>query len=153
MQYQEQHPEFKRELTALERMVLHVSQRELTLWGRMSRGRRRFTKKKCGGISGTNITLSTEEAVSCPPSFLRLDNACIMAVRRDGMTIANVNSFLEMSGADREASEIVNAAGIKISDPVQEPGYGRWVSKVQAPHTYMLMCATSGGETSLCQSE
>lgn len=67
----------------------------------------------------------------------RLDNACIMAVRRDGMTIANVNSFLEMSGADREAGEIVNAAGIKISDPVQEPGYGRWVSTV--PHMHAMV--------------
>lgn len=81
-------------------------------------------EKKCGAIC-----LQDERGVSLfPSSFLRLDSACIMAVRRDGMTVANISSFLEMSGADREAGEIVNAAGIKISDPVQEPGYGRWVS-------------------------
>ncbi|CAM9483080.1 unnamed protein product [Ectocarpus sp. 4 AP-2014] len=61
-----------------------------------------------------------------------------MATRRDGMTIANINSFLEMSGADGEAGEIVNAAGIKISDPVQEPGYGRTVDVVKLREDLLL---------------
>ncbi|CAM9223287.1 unnamed protein product [Ectocarpus fasciculatus] len=61
-----------------------------------------------------------------------------MAVRRDGMTIANISSFLEMSGADREAGEVVNAAGIKISDPVQEPGYGRTVDVVKLREDLLL---------------
>eukprot|EP00903_Cladosiphon_okamuranus_P014233 g13222.t1 len=42
------------------------------------------------------------------------------------MTLASVNTFLEMSGADREAGDIVSAAGIdKSSDPTKEQGFGR----------------------------
>lgn len=41
------------------------------------------------------------------------------------MPIASVKTFLEMSGADREAGDIVNAAGIDISDPTQEQGFSR----------------------------
>ncbi|CAN0097856.1 unnamed protein product, partial [Ectocarpus sp. 12 AP-2014] len=102
----------------------------------MNRDRRRSTKKNAAGSLGR--TRCRQQQYLCPPSLLRLDNACIMAVRRDGMTIANVNSFLEISGADREASEIVNAAGITISDPVQEPGYGRTVDVVKLREDLLL---------------
>lgn len=54
-----------------------------------------------------------------------LQEACGMAAGGKGMTLASVNTFLEMSGADREAGDIVSAAGIDISDPTQERGYGR----------------------------
>ena len=40
------------------------------------------------------------------------------------MTLASVKTFLEMSGADREASEIVAAAGVKISDPTPDEQQG-----------------------------
>lgn len=43
------------------------------------------------------------------------------------MTLANVKTFLEVSGADREASDIVQAAGVKMSDPREEQGYARYV--------------------------
>lgn len=44
------------------------------------------------------------------------------------MTLANVKTFLEMSGADREAGDIVSAAGIDLtSDPPPEQGYSRYV--------------------------
>ena len=42
------------------------------------------------------------------------------------MTLASVKTFLEMSGADREAGDIVSAAGIDVSDPT-ELGYSRYV--------------------------
>lgn len=42
-----------------------------------------------------------------------------------GVTLANVSTFLEMSGADREADEIISAAHLQIPDLVQEHGYGR----------------------------
>lgn len=44
------------------------------------------------------------------------------------MALANVKTFLEISGADREAGDIVNAAGIDISessDPTEDQGYAR----------------------------
>lgn len=41
------------------------------------------------------------------------------------MTFASVKTFLEMSGADREAGDIVNAAGIDMADPAEEQGYSR----------------------------
>lgn len=49
------------------------------------------------------------------------------------MTLATVKTFLEMSGADREAVDIVNDAGVKISsDPKEKEqgyyaGYTRYV--------------------------
>lgn len=43
------------------------------------------------------------------------------------MTLASVKTFLEMSGADREAGDIVSAAGIDVSDPT-ELGYSRYSS-------------------------
>lgn len=33
-----------------------------------------------------------------------------------GMTLDRVRTFLELSGADREAHDIVNAAGIHVED-------------------------------------
>lgn len=49
------------------------------------------------------------------------------------MTLATAKTFLEMSGADREAGDIVKAAGVKISssDPKEEEqgyaGYARYI--------------------------
>lgn len=44
-----------------------------------------------------------------------------------GMTFATAKKFLEVSGADREASDIVNAAGLDVSDPKEgEQGYARY---------------------------
>lgn len=39
------------------------------------------------------------------------------------MTLARARTFLELSGADREARDIVNASGIKI-DNDGDPGLG-----------------------------
>jgi len=51
-----------------------------------------------------------------------------MAAGGKGMTLANVKTFLEMSGADREASEIINAHKhhLRTIDPsLEEHGYAR----------------------------
>lgn len=43
---------------------------------------------------------------------------------QDGMTLARVRTFLQLSGADKEASNIVDTAGIKVDDDPQQ-GYDR----------------------------
>lgn len=55
-----------------------------------------------------------------------------MTAARGGMTLARVNEFLHLSGADREANEVVNAAGIIVEDEriVPGPGFSGWVYPV-----------------------
>lgn len=42
---------------------------------------------------------------------------------QDGMTLARARNFLQLSGADKEASDIVNVAGVKIDS--DREGYTR----------------------------
>lgn len=48
-----------------------------------------------------------------------------MATGYGGMSLARVRTFLELSGADREASDIVTKAGIMVDEDTYATGYSR----------------------------
>eukprot|EP00752_Nemacystus_decipiens_P005082 g4612.t2 len=60
-----------------------------------------------------------------------------MAAGGQGMSLASVKTFLEMSGADREAGDIVSAAGIDV-DPTHEQGYSRMVDVTKLREDLLL---------------
>ena len=76
------------------------------------------------GAGGTkNPDSLIQDQLQLPSAQRSRVEACAMAAGGKDMTLASAKTFLEMSGADREAGDIVSAAGIDQSDPTFEQGY------------------------------